>query len=90
MKGEEEQEENEEDKRVQVAPYMEAGGSYLQATIELEEEEATEEERQRNEEKERCTQVAERMATQRNEPRHEMGGLRRRGVGTRRGAREER
>ena len=45
FEGEEErqEEEQEEDERVQVAPNMEAGGSYPQATPDLEEKEATEE-----------------------------------------------
>ena len=43
---------HEEDERVQVAPNVGAGGSYPQATMDLAEEEGTEEEWQRNEGKE--------------------------------------
>ena len=39
MKGEKEQEEDEKDERVRVAPNMEAGVSHPQATSDLDEEE---------------------------------------------------
>ena len=48
---------HEEDERVQMAPNMVAGGSHFQAMADPGEEEATEEERQRNEEKEEILRV---------------------------------
>ena len=74
MKGEEEQDEDEKDEGVRVAPNMGAGGSYTQATSDLKEEEWQREEEQHSEareEKPRWADCVEEELDKQEEPEKE-------------------